>query len=190
MLYTDMMIDLETLSTKMNAVMLSIGAVMFTVEENEYGYPNKQFYMKPNLDSQMRIGSRIQADTLKWWLKQSDEARAEFTEVDTTLPPISKVLSQLKNFHDEYKPRRIWSHGASFDLPILSYAYFRAGMEVPWKYWNERDTRTLFEVYEGDLKKFLKPDGQTVHNAVIDARNQANAVNHAWLFLKQARKNY
>jgi exodeoxyribonuclease VIII len=189
MLHTDMMIDLETLATSSDAVMLSIGAVLFNIEEMDHGYPHKDFYIKPNIDSQLKIGSIIQEGTLKWWLQQSDEARGEFVSPKDTVP-IDKALFELTNFYNSAKPKRVWSHGAGFDLSILALTYSKLGMRTPWFFTTERDTRTLFELYAADLDHLLKPEGQTVHNAVVDARNQANAVAFAWRFLTNARIAY
>ncbi len=188
-MYTDLMIDLETLSTQTDAVMLSIGAVLFTADQDEHGYPRKQFYGLPSLYSQQRLGLHIEPNTLRWWLKQSDEARAEFAYMDdNNLVSIQKVLMALSEFICDYKPKRVWSHGATFDLPILAMAYDKCQMECPFKYWDCRDTRTLFDLLgepkNGTLGQLLKPGGKTAHNAVIDCENQANAVNYAWRKLK------
>jgi hypothetical protein len=182
------MIDLETLSTRTDAVMLSIGAVVFTADQDEHGYPRKQFYALPNLHSQQKVGLHIEPNTLRWWLKQSNEARSEFDMDDNKLISIQEVLMKLTQFIWDHKPRRIWSHGATFDLPILAMAYAKCRMDCPIRYWDARDTRTLFDLLgepkNGTLGQLLKPSGETIHNAVIDCENQANAVNYAWRKLK------
>lgn len=187
-MYTDLMIDLETLSTRTDAVMLSVGAVLFTADQDEHGYPRKQFYQKPSIESQNKVGLHIEPNTLRWWLKQSNEARAEFDMDDNKLQPIQELLMSLTQFIWDNKPRRIWSHGATFDIPILAMAYAKCRMECPFKYWDGRDTRTLFELLGeprgGNLDGLLKPKGVTAHNAVVDCINQANAVNYAWRKLK------
>lgn len=189
LMYTDMMIDLETLATSSDAVMLSIGAVLFTADQEEHGYPYKKFYIKPNLESQLKLGSVIEEGTLKWWLQQSDEARGEFVSTKDTIP-IDKALMDLDIFYNLHSPKRVWSHGAGFDLSILALTYSKLGMKTPWFFSKERDTRTLFELYAADLDHLLKPEGQTVHNAVVDAENQARAVNFAWRFITSARIAY
>ena len=187
-MYTDLMIDLETLSTRTDAVMLSVGAVLFTADQDEHGYPRKQFYGLPNLHSQQRVGLHIEPNTLRWWLKQSSEARAEFDMDDNKLVSIQEVLMKLTQFICDYKPRRVWSHGATFDIPILAMVYARCQLECPFKYWDGRDTRTLFDLLGeprgGPVDKLLKPGGKTAHNAVLDCVNQANAVNYAWRKVK------
>ena len=187
-MYTDLMIDLETLSTRTDAMMLSIGAVLFTADQDEHGYPRKKFYAIPNLHSQQLVGLHIEPNTLRWWLSQSNEARAEFTMADESLEPLQNILMKLSQFIWDHKPKRIWSHGATFDIPILAMAYTKCGMDCPFKYWNGRDTRTLFDLVGeprgGPLSQLLKPGGITAHNAVIDCENQANAVNYAWRKLK------
>lgn len=187
-MFTDMMIDLETLSTRTDAVVLSVGAVMFRADQDEQNKPRQEFYELPNIQSQISAGLNVQADTLKWWFKQSDNARGEFSGTDKNLDSYPTVLKKLTQFYGAYKPRRVWSHGATFDLPILATAYAIYGMECPWKYWDGRDTRTLFELLgegrDGKLQQLLKPGNTTAHNAVIDCQHQANAVNYAWRKLK------
>ena len=63
----------------------------------------------------------------------------------------------------------VWGNGATFDNVILSNAYKAAGMEQPWKFWDDRCYRTV---------KGLLPDIKierlgTHHNAVYDAMSQA-----------------
>jgi hypothetical protein len=182
------MIDLETLSTQTDAMILSVGAVLFTADQDEHGYPRTQLYCKPSLQSQQEVGLHIDPNTLRWWFRQSGEARAEFSMDDEKLESIQSVLIKLTQFIWDHKPRRIWSHGATFDLPILAMAYAKCKMDCPIKYWDARDTRTLFdllgEAKGGPLTQLLKPKGETAHNAVIDCENQANAVNYAWRKLK------
>lgn len=74
------------------------------------------------------------------------------------------------NFTDKFT---IWSNGASFDIPILANAFRKAGMNVPWKFWNERCFRTVKSIYS-DIKS---PVTETAHNALDDAMNQLQHLN-------------
>ena len=186
-MYTDLMIDFETLSSRPDAMILSFGAVLFVADQDEHDYPRKKFYEKPSMKSQQRIGMHIEPNTVRWWLRQSGDARAEFySDNDLYLNDLGTVLLAFNDFIGVHPPKRIWSHGATFDLPILQLLYSRSGLDLPFKYWDCRDTRTLFDLAGNDptLKGLLKPKGITAHNAVIDCENQANAVNYAWRKLK------
>ena len=67
------MVDLETLGTAPGSVILSIGAVRFDVEKGLLD----EFYVNIDVESSQRLGLTIDGDTVMWWLKQSDAARAK-----------------------------------------------------------------------------------------------------------------
>jgi hypothetical protein len=88
--------------------------------------------------------------TIKWWMAQSSEARAELV-ADFALPT-SLALMQLNQFiaANQFpagrKYLRVWGNGAAFDNVILRAAYARAGAEVPWDWWHDLDVRTVVEM--------------------------------------------
>lgn len=65
-------VDLETMSTKPTAAIVSIGAVRlnedFTLAENAY------FYERVSLESSMLQGLDVDAGTIRFWMSQEDEA--------------------------------------------------------------------------------------------------------------------
>ena len=69
------MIDLETLSTKPNAVILTIGGVKFDPYSNTE--PTKGMYYRIDVDSQTAMGRDVMEDTVEWWGKQADDVREE-----------------------------------------------------------------------------------------------------------------
>ena len=68
----------------------------------------------------------------------------------------------------------IWCCGASFDFPILKYAYHVIGMKEPWEFSNEMCLRTLKKLNKGAR---IERAG-THHNALDDAVHQAKLVQH------------
>ena len=60
----NLMIDLETLGTFMNAPVVTIGACFFDPMTGEIG---DKFYRKIDMVDAMRFGS-ASGDTLRWWL--------------------------------------------------------------------------------------------------------------------------
>jgi hypothetical protein len=123
--------------------------------------------------------------TVKWWNDQSDEAKASFAN------PVD-LAAALESFRDWLEPIqyganaegediRLWSHGPSFDPPILAAAYAACGLSVPWHYRAPRDTRTALELAGMDPHKGLEPfNTGTHHNALDDAICQARAVCEAY----------
>ncbi|MFM9673750.1 3'-5' exonuclease, partial [Streptomyces galilaeus] len=67
------MLDLETMGQGNNAAIVAIGAVFFEPTTGEIG---DTFYRKIDLESAAQYGE-IDPNTVLWWLKQSDAARAE-----------------------------------------------------------------------------------------------------------------
>ncbi|NQW82286.1 MAG: 3'-5' exoribonuclease, partial [Polaromonas sp.] len=63
------MVDLETLGTVADAVILSIGAVKFDLDSD--AIDDDGFYASISIESNQETGRRIQEDTLIWWMGQS-----------------------------------------------------------------------------------------------------------------------
>jgi hypothetical protein len=163
---THIMVDLETLSTHCNAAILAIGAVKFDAKRKVYD----RFYQVVDTPPDQE-GFDISSDTLHWWTKQSEEARAVFT--DPSRVPITTALKQFFKWAmsdtEDVKDIRVWGNGAAFDNVILSTAYQLCDLKQPWMFWNDRCYRTM--------KNMNRTVGLTRigthHNAVDDAESQA-----------------
>ena len=170
----DIMIDLETLDTKPNCVILTIGAVRFS--PTGMGIVEK-LELKPTIEDQTEKYKRtIDDETIEWWGKQSPEAVEEaFNEVGRL--SFAECLEVLYKFC--WNRRAIWSNGAGFDIVALETGYRDVGMAIPWPYYNARDTRTLFDITGVSLKD-KKYGTRTTHKAVEDAEHQAIVVQDAY----------
>lgn len=162
----NIMIDLETMGAGPDAAIIAIGAVAFDIEKQEIG---QSFYVAVDLQSAVDSGGAIDPQTVLWWMQQSDLARGEFKRqgiaIATALFQFSTWIGGIGHF----STRRVWGNGASFDNVILSSAYRRQKMQVPWQYWNERCYRTVKAMYPG-IK--MQRTG-THHNALDDAESQS-----------------
>lgn len=162
------MIDLETLGTTADAVILSIGAVKFNLETGEID--PEGFYRSISVDSNLALGRRISEDTLIWWFKQPTAAQAVFHEAKEHLDSALIELSDWMSAGDCL----VWSNGADFDLPMLAHAYTQCSVEAPWKFWNSRCVRTYKNLPGAkDLRVALSG---VKHNALSDAFDQAKLV--------------
>lgn len=171
MLETHAMIDTETLGTGTDAVIVSIGAQLF----DRSSLISPSFYHVVKLDGQLEAGAKIDPGTLVWWMKQNDKAREIFTSPHVQRYHINEVLLALNQFllHNEVK--YAWSHGASFDLPLIDAAFKRqqlGSFHVPFRNW--RCTRTVYDLAGIDVALYRDPN--TAHNALTDATDQARAV--------------
>lgn len=174
----NVMIDLETLGTTPGSAILSIGAVMF----GPAGLGD-ELYTPISLASCTAAGLTIDPVTVAWWMKQSDAARAAAFRDDAE--PLPRVLLRFAEWFERAEAERLWCQGANFDAPLLEAAYCACGMTPPWKFWNVRDTRTLYEL--ADVK--VDRARGTHHNALDDARAQAEAAVVALQRLQHARSD-
>lgn len=164
------MIDIETLSTKNNALILTIGAIKFKRYEEFKELKNMEtFYIRVDIKSCKSLNMHVDDKTLEWWESQSEDAKYEvFINKDRN--HIKDALIKLSEFLKGHK--YIWANSPSFDCIILENAYVLCGLEIPWKFWNLRDCRTIYDLGKINLKSV----SVVKHNALDDCYNQINAL--------------
>lgn len=162
------MVDIETFGSRPGSVIASIGACIF--------YPDNlgvtqsaadHFYVNIDRDDSIRAGLKTDAATLKWWAERTPEARAALKDPEPI--PAYEALMRFGTWlpHDPF----LWSHGATFDVVLIAEAYHILGFKsLPFKYWNVRDTRTIFAAASFTIPKAR---GGVHHKAIDDAINQA-----------------
>ncbi|HIA9450973.1 TPA: 3'-5' exoribonuclease domain-containing protein [Escherichia coli] len=171
-----LMIDLETMGKNPDAPIISIGAIFFDPQTGDVG---PEFSKTIDLET---AGGVIDRDTIKWWLKQSREAQSA---IMTDEIPLDDALLQLREFIDENSGEffvQVWGNGANFDNTILRRSYERQGITCPWRYYNDRDVRTIVELGKAidfDARTAIPFEGER-HNALDDARYQAKYVSAIW----------
>ena len=176
----DIMIDIESLDTSPNCVILTIGAVRF--DPRGMGIIER-LELRPTIDEQTEKFNRvINEDTLRWWGEQSPEALDEAMG-DRDRVSFSDCMEALYKFC--WNRRAVWSNGASFDIVAMESAWRNLGMRIPWPYYTVRDTRTLYEIAGVSLKD-KKYGTSTTHKAVEDAAHQAIVVQDAYRKLIKA----
>ena len=158
------MVDIETLSTKENALILSIGAVKFSLDNGIID----TFYVNLDPKTGKEYGRNIMKETIEWWDKQDIKAKkAVFVDaVD--------YKEGLESFIDWYgtKSIPIWANSPYFDVKIIDSSLTAIGCEkYPWKYWDVLDFRTVLQLFGLDMRD-LKRD-TIKHNALDDAKFQA-----------------
>ena len=161
------MIDLETLGTKPNSAILSIGAVAF--DDNGI---HDEFYLNVDLESSLDKGFDIDPSTVYWWLSQDKQA-GEVLSKDKK--PISVALISLVCFFNKNLPHEVWANSPSFDLVMLKNAWDKHGIKTPYRFWIERDFRTFLSLTNADR---VKP--KIAHNALEDAKSQAQTLINYW----------
>ena len=170
-------LDLETLSTAPNAVVTSIGAVAL----NKYGQPIADGELHMALKLNHQITSRhTDINTIKWWEQQSQDAQAGSYAAQEHLrwhvEAALEAFSRWIHLRTDMKHVRVWGNGCSFDNVILASLYRDWHITTPWKFWNDRDMRTVTGLLPS--VKALPFIG-IKHHALDDARHEANQLSHA-----------
>lgn len=161
----DIMVDIETLDTTTNAVILSIGAVFFDELTGELG---DEFYINVNPSSQSwRISN---PNTIAWWERQGQAAQDRLTK--DPVVSLCEAIVMLKKFVG-YRAK-MWSNGPTFDEMILRSAFDQLSVEFPIGYHGSRCCRTNFALAARLGVK--KVTSKLKHDALSDAIAQAKTV--------------
>ncbi len=168
------MLDIETLATGPNAVMLTIGAIRFdpfSDDSNSYNgdvITMDTFYRRVDPESFTWPEAHIDDGTLEWWSKQSEEVREEaFTELDRH--DIRVVMQDLFKWMQQGY-HSVWANGPAFDIVILETINKHIERGNPWKYWQVKDARTVYGLVEHD-----RPNPR-LHHALWDCWSQIVAL--------------
>lgn len=164
-----LMVDIETLSTAGNALILQVGAVKFSVSDGVLQL-HEQFEKQISYQSSMALGGfDVDDDTIKWWKNQSKNAR---DAVSLNGENIKTVIQEFCAFAKDAS--EVWCHN-TFDAPILGNAIKRCGLNLPFKYTNWRDIRTLTALANMSKHEvFSESRGGTHHTALDDCLYQIN----------------
>lgn len=170
-LYTDLMLDIETLGTCTGCVIISIAAVPFFKSEGAPG--DKFFHMNVDMQSCLDKGLTIDPETLKWWMGMP----ALFLSLQENTYTLEGVLVGLDRFLQSKctEDVRVWGRGPSFDQAIIRDSYSRFNRPLPWRFSRERCVRTYLCGYEELLRKHLPFEGDK-HHPVADANHQIRSM--------------
>ncbi len=165
-IYSDVMLDLESLGTQSGCVVLSIGVSLFDRVGAE---DTHETLWTLDIAAQVGAGLRIDPGTMLWWFGQSREAQDAWLKADRVMP--SAALSQLATLlQSRCDPlATVWANSPQFDLSILQPLWKLAKIPCPWSYQREADMRTL---------RLLAPavprrESSLLHRADADAKAQA-----------------
>lgn len=161
------MLDLETMGIVSNSIILTIGAIKFD-PSTDIGPIEKcdTFYRRINIESCRAVGLLSEEKTIKWWNSQDSSVKFEAIENPDRLV-LTQVLLEFNKWFG--KSLKIWSHGNDFDCVILGNAYKACNLTPPWKFWNTRDTLTLFDLARVNIKDFCQDN---IHHALHDSYRQ------------------
>jgi hypothetical protein len=162
---THIMLDLETLGTGNDAVILSIGAVKFDAENII-----DRFHIAIDPETCTKFGLKMDASTVMWWLGPTlGEARESLLNNATVDLP--SALYGFTDWVGDDEPT-IWGNGSTFDNVILRSAYRAVGLDYPTSFRLDHCYRTIRSLAPG-----IEVDRIGVHhNALDDAEYQARTM--------------
>lgn len=157
----NVMIDIETLGTSFDSVMLSCSLVRFDIETGET-FEELEVYF--DLEESIKEGFQVNVKTLKWWLEQDIQVLKKQLKDNSCLESLNDISKFIDNTDS------VWGNSASFDLGILGNYYDTFNIERPWNFWNENCVRTV-----SNLNPQIKWDTEFVgdkHNPIDDCKHQ------------------
>lgn len=162
-------LDIETYGTTSNAAIASIGALDFYISGELK--VESTFYKNINQSRNKELGREFNPRTIEWWKTQPIEVQKALM-VDQR--QLDEVITELCEW---IHPKSIvWVQGADFDIPIIRSTMQQLGYDdFPIKFYNLRDSRTLFKTFGYEAKDFRNSDSQ--HNALSDCMDQARLLN-------------
>ena len=156
----DLMIDIETLATGPDAMVMTIAAQVF--DPLSTGWPDRHFYARVTPESQPN--RKTDDTTIEWWAQQGPEAQREvFEEVGRR--DLHDCLDELGKLI--WQSDRIWANGICFDMNILEHAFKEHGIPLPWKFYHVRDARTVYALWPD-----LPQPKSASHHALDDCKRQ------------------
>jgi len=167
------MIDLETLATTPDAAILTICACVFDPHGTDI---KSTYYERIILETQEDYGRVINEDTLGWWSQQDKQIQEDAFGEGNDRIDLKDAMKKLYMFG--LGTSNVWGHGSIFDVVIIENICRSLQQAVTWKFWEVRDTRTLFDL--ADIS--VRIEGK--HNALTDAVAQSKAVQQAYAKLK------
>jgi hypothetical protein len=158
-------VDLETLSLRPSAIILSIGAASNT---------GGNFYVELDYRQQERLGRHADLSTCLWWGEQERDL--------CPLRGVIPLATALVDFAhwialQETAETYIWARGTDFDIAVLNDAFRKEKVPVPWVYKNVRDIRTALAITRMPEEKLAKPERKhhAFYDAEADLQNLVNA---------------
>jgi len=173
----DVMIDIETLANTSNSVISQVAAIVF---DRYTGNIIDGFKRNVDLQTCVDIGLEMNVDTIEWWLEQDKEAQKSILKkprqsIKGVLTDLSVFIKKnwailhndketFKNGNGSYTTIdglfdpldvKLWCH-ATFDEPILSNAYNKAGIVEPWHFRGVRDCKFQIKYTVECIKQLTK----------------------------------
>lgn len=169
----NIMLDIETLSTRPDAAVFEVAAVPFSADGVIDDAPHLHVTFPPST-------GHIDVGTVQWWLDRAKKCSLRNR-------PLMIETEAAQDVHDFLAwPDRaflLWAKPASFDCVILQQWLERNGYKMPVSFRNWRDVRTVCEL--AGWPEVEKREGHVTHNALHDCIWQIDTLVECWRRLKK-----
>lgn len=173
----DVYMDFETLSTRPNATVLSLG-ILAVDRDTKYGITElleRTQHFKFSVKSQKVYKRHIDRGTIDWWKKQGKSAQrvVKPLETDIHIEDFPKLISNFLNeFNVNPKKSILWTRGIALDRTVMDDIYRDLDMVNPFPYWVDGDTRTAINmtlgITDGKIPAEVEGFEFTAHDASHD----------------------
>lgn len=166
----DLMVDIETLGTRLRAPILSMAFVKFDDKGNG-GHLNRRL----RWEEQMNRGRKVDPDTLKFWIGQPQDVSKRWVE---SMPHLrdEDLLNMFWTFVSQAD--RVWAFSPSFDLVMLTEYSHELNIPVPRNsYRKQRDVRTISDFLTQDEWPAAR---EGAHDPLVDCEFQIDVVRSFW----------
>jgi hypothetical protein len=207
---THVMLDIETWGGSPDGVIISVGAVAFDIstgrpverylglarneagEEVPYTHP-ATFSVAVDARDAQRMGMQIDADTVYWWFRQSQDAINSWLQAERL--PLADAMLRFYSWYEQHRPKAVWANAPTFDCAIVRTACKLCGFDAPWHYKVERCVRTYVAAARmagypkqarAEVEESEAAGRGTKHDAVADCMHQIKYVHEVWKFLQKA----
>lgn len=179
--------DIESLGTRSNGVILSVGVVKFDFADLErfsdpdqayVHYVNTGLFVKFNVHEQVEMERSIEQQTLDWWKQQAIvPVTKSFKKNPAIEVTAAKGIQQLRDYCG--KPSQVWARGSLDQALIDDLCKWSLSVPTLFEYWEWADFRTAInctketarrgycDVHEFDRLQVVKHD--PVHDSAFDA---------------------
>lgn len=206
-------LDIETLSLQPTAAIIAIAAKSFTFDEPVDATSSRPgISVIVNAASCAMFGLHFDMQTVKWWQRQSVDAKKPYTELTGSVISIQKALGLLDAYVNEIRAESpsgdilVWTQGTDFDIPILNNAYHQVfdimigGKKqntLPWRHHELRDARTFIHSTLGLLYPEVKDPYSLIpknpswrpHEALSDVEQLIWNIRHVASLFRKAHKH-
>lgn len=174
-----LMLDIETLGTKSDAIILSVAAVWFEPNITHPGQTSTRrvCHFHCSIEEQIANGRQLDPDTAAWWFKQSPKAFVAMAlgQVSAADDPglTAEGMNALRGALEEAE--HIWANDPDFDCTILRDA-FSPQFIARWPFSKHRSVRTICAMFPGIKQEAYDFTNFTAHNALDDCCVQVRMV--------------